>query len=140
MNWFNKQGNCSIILELGYYHKERSLICLEGLWKRSWMGSILNMILIGWIVYYICVLEEDVSQLRVVSLSKRNSNNTIEKGQLLWSSIDKHIVDTIEALDMIVDSLIDQSTSLCFVGLYLLFTAAFFHRQLYMASSSLLCS
>jgi hypothetical protein len=32
---------------------------------------------------YICVLEEDVSQLRVVSLSKINANNTIEKGQLL---------------------------------------------------------
>jgi hypothetical protein len=44
------------------------------------MGPILNMILIGWIVYYICVLEEDVSQLRMVSLSKINANNTIEEG------------------------------------------------------------
>jgi hypothetical protein len=80
------------------------------------MGSIL----IGWIVYYICVLEEDVSQLRMVSLSKINVNNTIEKWQQLCSSMDKYIVDTVEALNIIVDSLIDQSTSLCFVGLYLL--------------------
>jgi hypothetical protein len=44
------------------------------------MGSMLNMILIGWIVfYYIYVLEEDVSQLQMVSLN----NNTIEKGQQL---------------------------------------------------------
>jgi hypothetical protein len=48
----------------------------------------------------------------------------------------KHIVDTVEALD----SLIDQSTFLSFVGLYLLPTAAFLHRQLYAESSSLLCS
>jgi hypothetical protein len=31
MNWFNKQGNCSVILKLGYYHKEHSSICLEDL-------------------------------------------------------------------------------------------------------------
>jgi hypothetical protein len=48
------------------------------------------------------------------------------------------MVDTIKALDMIVDSLIDQSTSLCSVSLYLLPIAAFFHRQLYMTSSSLM--
>jgi hypothetical protein len=54
--------------------------------------------------------------------------------------MDKYIVDTVEALDVIVDSLIDQSTSLCFAGLYLLPTAAFLHRQLCMTSSSLLCS
>jgi ABC-type iron transport system FetAB permease component len=47
------------------------------------MGSILRMILIGWIVYYICALEEDVSQLRMVSLSKINANDNIEKGQHL---------------------------------------------------------
>jgi ABC-type iron transport system FetAB permease component len=47
------------------------------------MGSILSMILIGWIAYYICVLEEDVSQLRMVSLSKINANDNIEKGQHL---------------------------------------------------------
>jgi hypothetical protein len=38
-----------------------------------------------------------------------------------------------------VDSFIDQSTYLCFVGLYLL-PATFLHGQLYMTSSSLLCS
>jgi hypothetical protein len=76
----------------------------------------------------------------MVSLSKINANNTIEKGRQLCSSMDKCIVDTVEALDIIVDSLIDQSTSLCFVGLYFLPTAAFVHRQLYVASSSLLCS
>jgi hypothetical protein len=43
----------------------------------SGMGSILNMILIGWIVYYICVLEENVNQLRMVSLSKINANNIL---------------------------------------------------------------
>jgi hypothetical protein len=49
------------------------------------------------------------------------------------------MVDTVEALDIRVDSLIDQSASLCSVGLYLLPTA-FLHRQLYMtSSSSLLC-
>jgi hypothetical protein len=47
--------------------------------------------------------------------------------------MDKYIVDEVEALDIIVDSLIDQSTSLCFVGLYFLPTAAFVHRQLYVA-------
>jgi hypothetical protein len=88
------------------------------------------MILIGWIVYYICVLEEDVSQLRMVSLSKINANNTIEKGRQLCSSMDKYIVDTVQALDILVEFLIDQSTSLYFVGLYLLPTAAFLHRQL----------
>jgi hypothetical protein len=49
------------------------------------------------------------------------------------------MVDTVEALDIIVDSLIDQSTSLCFVGLYLLPTT-FLHKSLYTTSSSLLCS
>jgi hypothetical protein len=57
----------------------------------------------------------------------------------VWSSIDTYIVHTVEALD-IVDSLIDQSISLCFVGLYLLPIAAFLHRQLFMTGSSLLCS
>jgi hypothetical protein len=38
--------------------------------------------------------------------------------------MDKYIVDTVEALDIIVDSLIDQSTSLCLVGLYLLPTTS----------------
>jgi hypothetical protein len=66
------------------------------------------MILIGWIVYYICVLEEDVTQLRMVSLSKINANNTIEKGRQLCSSMDKYIVDAVEALDIIVDFLPPQ--------------------------------
>jgi hypothetical protein len=50
------------------------------------------------------------------------------------------MVDTVEALDIVVDSLIDQSASLCPVGLHSL-PIAFLHRQLYMtSSSSLLCS
>jgi hypothetical protein len=68
-----------------------------------------------------------------------NVNNTIEKGQQLWSSINKYVVDTVEALNIIVVYFIDQSISLCFIGLYLLPTA-FSHGQLYMTSSSLLCS
>jgi hypothetical protein len=52
---FNKQGNCSIILETWmYYHEEHSLICLEDLSRSSCsMGSMLNMILIDWIIHYI---------------------------------------------------------------------------------------
>jgi hypothetical protein len=50
------------------------------------------------------------------------------------------VVDTVEALDMIVDSIIDQSASLCFVGLYLLPATAFLHRRLYVTSPSLLFS
>jgi hypothetical protein len=47
-----------------------------------------------------------------------NVNNRIEKGQQLGSSIDKYMVDTIEALEEdAVESLIGQSTSLRFVGL-----------------------
>jgi hypothetical protein len=64
--------------------------------------------------------------LQTISLNKMNVNNTIEKGQQLWSSINKCVVDTVEASNIIVDSFIDQSTSLCFTGLYLLPTA-FFH-------------
>jgi hypothetical protein len=68
-----------------------------------------------------------------------NVNNTIEKGQQLWP-INKYMVDTNQALDIIADSLIDQSTSLCFVGLYLLPTT-FLHKPLYTtSSSSFLCS
>jgi hypothetical protein len=114
------------------------LIGLEALWKRSWMGSILNMILIGWIVYYTCIRRGCKSVTN--GLFKRvNVNKTIEKGQQLWSSINKYVADTVQALNIIVDSLIDHSTSLCFAGLYLLPTA-FLHGQLYITSSSLLCS
>jgi 3-deoxy-D-arabino-heptulosonate 7-phosphate (DAHP) synthase len=72
----------------------------------------------------------------MVSLSKINVNNTIEKGRQLCSSMDKYIVDAVEALDIIVDSLIDQSISLCFIGLYFLPTTASSHRQLYVATVS----
>jgi hypothetical protein len=54
----------------------------------------------------------------MVSLSKVNANNTIEKGRQLCSSMDKYIVDTVEALDIIVDSLIDQSILLINRSLY----------------------
>jgi hypothetical protein len=51
------------------------------------------------------------------SLSKMNANNTIEKG-LQLCSIDKCMIDTFEALEEdVVESLINQSTSLPFVGL-----------------------
>jgi hypothetical protein len=36
------------------------------------------------LLYTVCVLEEDVSQLRMVSLSKVTVNNTIEKRQQLF--------------------------------------------------------
>jgi hypothetical protein len=50
------------------------------------------------------------------------------------------MVDTVKVLEEdAAESLIGQSTSLCFVGLHLLPTAAFLHRQIYMTSSSLLC-
>jgi hypothetical protein len=44
-------------------------------------GLILSIVLIDWIVFllYVYVLEEDVSQLQMVSLN----NNSIEKGQQL---------------------------------------------------------
>jgi hypothetical protein len=81
--WFNKQGNCSIILET-WILSQRAFFDLPGGFMKEFLnGSILNMILIGWIVYYTCVLKEDVSQLRMVFLNKMNVNKTIEKGQQL---------------------------------------------------------
>jgi hypothetical protein len=98
---------------------------------------MLNMTLIDWIVYYIYVLKEDISQLQLVFLKIMNASNTIDKGLQLWS-INKCVIDSFEALeDDVVESLIDQSASLCFVGLYHCLSS---YTELYMTDSPLACS
>jgi hypothetical protein len=73
-------------------------------------------------------------------LFKQNGRQQHYRERAAALIINKYIrVDTVEALKIIVDYFIDHSTSLCFSGLYLLPTA-FFHRQLYNTSSSLLYS
>jgi hypothetical protein len=96
------------------------------------MGSMLNMILI----YYICIKRGCKSV--IISLFKDNEHQQhYGQGLQLWS-IDKCMVDTFEALEEdAVESLIDQSTSLRFVGLYHCLSS---YTELYMTDSPLVCS
>jgi hypothetical protein len=57
MIWLNKQGNCGIILETWILLLGAFFDLLGGGFVKEVLNGfhILNMILIGWIVYYICI-------------------------------------------------------------------------------------
>jgi hypothetical protein len=81
----------------------------------------LNMILIGWIVYYICIRRGYM--LVSNDLLKQNERQKHCRKRAAALIINKYIqVDTVEALNIIVDSFIDQSTS-CFMLLWSIFTS-----------------